>query len=116
MKTVFHVSSPDPHDHHHAMVNVLNLLADDTVSVAGDEVALVANGGAIRMFVESAAEHAEMVGRLEETGVALTACGNALRGQGVSAEDLLPGVDVVPSGVGELARLQAAGYGYIKAP
>jgi intracellular sulfur oxidation DsrE/DsrF family protein len=116
MKAVFHVSSPDPHDHHHAMVNVLNLLADDTVSVAGDEVALVTNGGAIRMFVESAAEHAEMVARIEEAGVALSACGNALRGQGVPAEDLLPGVEVVPSGVGELARLQAAGYGYIKAP
>jgi len=116
MRTVFHVSSPDPHDHNHAMVNVLNLLADDTVSVDGDAVALVTNGGAIRMFLRPTTEHPETVARLREAGVALCACGNALRGQGFSEADLLPGIEVVRSGVGELARLQADGFGYVKAP
>ena len=116
MRTVFHVSSPDPHDHHHAMVNVLNLLADDTVSAEGDDVALVTNGGGIRMFLDPTAEHPDVVARLREAGVALCACGNALSGQGFSEADLLPGVAVVRSGVGELARLQAEGYGYVKAP
>jgi len=116
MRTVFHVSSPDPHDHHHAMVNVLNLLADDTVSGEGDEVALVTNGGAIRMFLEPTAEYPDWVQRLVDAGVALCVCGNALSGQGFSEADLLTGVEVVRSGVGELARLQAEGYGYVKAP
>lgn len=116
MNTVFHVSSPDPDDHHHAMVNVLNLLADDGVSSVDDEVALVTNGGAIRMFVEPAAAHPDVVDRLRQADVELSACGNALRGQGVSEDELLPGVQVVPSGVGELARLQETGFGYIKAP
>ena len=116
MKTVFHVSSPDPHDHHHAMVNVLNLLGDDTVSVAGDDVTLVANGGAVRMLLGETAEHSDVVERLREEGVSLCACGNALRGLGWTEADLLPGAEVVESGVGELARLQAAGFGYVKAP
>lgn len=116
MRTVFHASSPDPNDHHHAMVNVLNLLADDTVSSEDDEVALVTNGGAIRMLLGPTSEHVDLVTRLREAGVALCVCGNALRGQGFSEADLLPGVAVVQSGVGELARLQAEGYGYVKAP
>ena len=116
MQTVFHVSSPDPHDHRHAMVNVLNLLEDGSVPVVGDDVTLVTNGGAVRMLLGETAAHAEFVERLRGVGVSLCACGNALRGQGWTAEDLLPGVDVVESGVGELARLQAVGYGYVKAP
>jgi intracellular sulfur oxidation DsrE/DsrF family protein len=116
MRTVFHVSSPAPADQEHAMVNVLNMLYDETVYEEGDEVVIVANGGGgVRMFVEATASAPDRVEQLREDGVELYACGNALRGMHAE-DDLLAGVEVAPSGSGALARLQDEGYGYVKAP
>lgn len=116
MRTVFHVSSLAPGDQEHAMVNVLNMLYDETVYEAGDDVAIVANGGGVRMFVAATTSAPDRVERLRSEGVELFACGNALRGMDVDDDDLLPGVESVPSGSGALARLQDEGYGYVKAP
>lgn len=116
MRTVIHASSPDPGDQQHAMVNTLNLLGDDSVSSRDDDVAVVANGAGVRMFVEATAPNEDMVAELHEQGVELLACRNALRGMGATDDDLLSGVEGVPSGSGALARLQNEGYGYIKAP
>ncbi|KAB1187241.1 MULTISPECIES: DsrE family protein [Haloferax] len=116
MKTVIHVSSPNPGDQEHAMVNTLNMIYDESVYTPGDDVAVVANGAGVRMFIEATASNPEMVEELRELSVTLLVCGNALRGMGVTDDDLLPGVERVQSGSGALARLQDEGYGYIKAP
>jgi intracellular sulfur oxidation DsrE/DsrF family protein len=116
MKTVFHVSSPAAGKQEHAMVNVLNMLRDETAYEEGDVVAIVANGGGVRLFVTETASAPGLVERLRSLGVGLYACGHALEGMGVTGDDLLPGVEVVPSGSGALARLQGEGYGYVKAP
>ena len=98
------------------MVSVLNLLADESVYGEGDDVAVVANGGGVRTFVAATAAAPDLVERLRSAGVDLYACRNALGGMGADADDLLPGVEAVPSGSGALARLQDEGYGYVKAP
>lgn len=116
VQTVIHASSPDPGNRRHAMVNALNLLDDESVSSPEDDVAIVTNGAGVRMFVEATASNRDLVEELRERGVGLLACRNALRGMGATDEDLLPGVEGVPTGSGALARLQDAGYGYIKAP
>ena len=116
MRTVFHVSSPESGDQQHAMINAANLLADESVYSPGDEIVILANGAAVRMFVEETADHPDMVERLFDDGVSLRACGNALTGMNASDKDLLAGVEIVPSGSGELARLEDEGFGYIKAP
>lgn len=116
MQTVFHVSSPDSRDHRHAMTNASNLLDDDSVSSPEDDVAIVANGAGVRMFVAPTAAHRDSVEDLRERDVAMYACGVTLDGMGASSGDLLPGVERVSSGVGALARLQDEGYGYVKAP
>lgn len=116
MQTVFHVSTARPADQREAMANALNLLGDESVHSAGDEVAVVANGAGVRMFVAATAAHPDVVERLDDLGVALRACRNALRGMGATDDDLLPGVSGVPSGSGELARLQDEGFGYVKTP
>lgn len=97
------------------MVNVLNMLRDESVYEAGDDVAIVANGGGVRTFVAATASALDRVDQLQAEGVARYACGNALRGMHAD-DDLLPGVEVVPSGSGALARLQDEGDGYVKAP
>jgi hypothetical protein len=48
-------------------------------------------------------------------GVEFRVCGNTLNGRGIAADTLLPDVQVVPSGVAEVARLQLKeGAAYIK--
>lgn len=116
MKTVFHVSSPEAGDQQHAMINAANLLADESVYSFDDEVVILANGAAVRMFVAETAEHPDMVEMLLDDGVSLRACGNALASMDATDDDLLAGVEIVPSGSGELARLEDEGFGYIKAP
>jgi hypothetical protein len=116
MQTVFHVSSPAPADQEHAMGNVANLLRDGTTYGAGDDVAVVANGGGVRMLVAVTATVPDRVADLRSEGVALYACANTLEGMDAEEGDLLPGVEAVPSGVGALARLQDDGYGYLKVP
>ncbi len=54
---------------------------------------------------------------LKGQGVEFNVCANTLRGKKVSYEDDLYDVsksDIVPSGVAELAKLQAQGYAYIR--
>ncbi|MFC5368821.1 DsrE family protein [Salinirubrum litoreum] len=116
MQTVFHVSSDDPADQRHALRNVVNLLADESVSGPDDDVVLVANGGAVRLFLSPTTPATATVADLRDAGVALYACGNSLRRLDASDADLLPGVERVPSGVGRLASLQQDGFGYLKVP
>ncbi|AGN00060.1 hypothetical protein L593_00525 [Salinarchaeum sp. Harcht-Bsk1] len=116
MQTVFHVSSPESDVRRHAMVNVTNLLEDDTTAAPDDDVAIVANGAGVRMFVASTAANGELVASLVERGVECFACGASLAKMNAITADLLPGVERVQSGVGALARLQDEGYGYVKAP
>lgn len=54
---------------------------------------------------------------LKDQGVGFHVCANTLRGKKIDYESDLYDVakaDIVPSGVAELARLQAMGYTYIK--
>ncbi|MGA0099332.1 MAG: DsrE family protein [Steroidobacteraceae bacterium] len=52
---------------------------------------------------------------LQDDGVTFYACANTLQALGLTGEDLLPGVVVVPSGVAEIARLQTQeGYAYLR--
>ena len=57
------------------------------------------------------------VGSLKSQGVGFHVCNNTLVGRKISYENDLYDVweeDIVPSGVAELAHLQAQGYTYIK--
>ena len=54
---------------------------------------------------------------LKNQGVSFNVCANTVRGRNVDLKHDLYDVendDVVPSGVAEVARLQAMGYSYIK--
>ncbi|ELY66235.1 DsrE family protein [Natronococcus jeotgali] len=114
IRTLLHLSSADPSDHGTALNNAENLVDDSTVD--NDVVRLVANSRGIFVLVDGESEHADRVRSLSESGIEFAACENSMDGLGVSESDLLSGVDTVPSAVGELAKRQAEGYGYIKVP
>lgn len=44
----------------------------------------------------------------------IVACRTAMQGQGIDPEELRPGVEVVPSGVAEVVRLQHDGWSYLR--
>ena len=111
MDVVFHVSAGDREAVEAAFGNAENLLADESVELG--VVALVANGDAVA-HLRAGSDLASDVTVLVDRGVSVRACGNALERRGLSAAELVGGVEVVPSAMGELARLQAEGYAYIR--
>ena len=114
MSTVFHFSS-GPGEQNHAVANVSNLLADDSVDV--EDVVLVANGRGIELLTTDDSRHPGAVRDLVGKGVAFRACENSMAALDVEPDDLVEGVETVPSGVGELTKLQARdGYAYIETP
>jgi intracellular sulfur oxidation DsrE/DsrF family protein len=110
MRTVFHVSTPA--DVPVVVAKVENLLADETVGM--DAVAVVIDDGETIARLHSDSADADDLRALLDEGVALGVCNNAARHPAVSKSDLLDGVEVVSSGVGELTRLQHEGYAYIR--
>jgi intracellular sulfur oxidation DsrE/DsrF family protein len=107
---VVHLSEKDPDKHRAVLRNVANLRADLGPDVP---VELVVHGPALAVALRTSAE-ARQVTELVADGVAVAACQNTLRSLDMTAEALLPGVLVVPSGVGELARRQLSGWAYLR--
>ncbi|USZ73967.1 DsrE family protein [Halorussus vallis] len=112
MNVVLHFSG-ERGEQDHAVSNVENLLADDSTAV--ESSALVANGDGVALLTTDSTDP-ERVEALAENGVSLLACRNSLDSRGVDESDLLDGIETVPTGVGELAKLQADGYAYVKIP
>lgn len=111
MDVVFHVPSGDPTVHGNALGNVENLLADDTIRV--QNIAVVVNGDGLEMVVRST-DYADRVRDLVDRQVRVRACQNTLDSADRDSDALVDGVEIVPSAMGELARLQSDGYAYIR--
>ncbi|MFB6114090.1 MAG: DsrE family protein [Halodesulfurarchaeum sp.] len=111
MKVVFHHSNDDPALHDRVVGNIANLLDDETITI--DAVALVANSGGLDLLLEDSPERDRVI-ELQQRGVQFKQCSNTIEGTSVTASDLIDGVELVSSGVGELARLQADGFAYLK--
>ncbi|WP_255152775.1 DsrE family protein [Halorarius halobius] len=111
MNVVFHHSNDDPELHDRVVGNIANLLDDETIDL--DAVALVANSGGLTLLLEDSPQR-ERVAELQQRGVQFKQCRNTIKGTSVTEADLIDGVELVSSGVGELSRLQADGYAYLK--
>lgn len=114
MSTVFHFATDDERSQKHALANVANLLDDE--STPTETVALVANGGGIELLARDASASPDRVVALADRGVTFLACENSMAAAGLTADDLVSGVETVPAGVGELTKRQADGYAYIRVP
>lgn len=111
MKTVFHFSQENIDKAGEVIGNIQNLLKDKAVEI--EEVALVVNAEAVKFLKQdSPAEH--HIEGLMEKDIQVKACSNSLENREISADELIEGVETVSSAVGELTRLQADGYRYIK--
>ncbi len=113
-KTVYHIN--DSTVAGLAMNNVKNQLSADTDA----KVIVVTHGKGIDFLLDGAADkngnpYNIAVEELMAKGVEFRVCNNTLVGRKIDPATVLPGAKIVPSGVAELAKLQAKeGYVYIK--
>ena len=128
-KVVYHINYDNPKQQAGALRNVqnhINAVGADNMDI---KIVLHGNGLALLLEPDSLAKlkkfkHANAdeamtakIDSLKDQGVDFNVCANTVRGRKVDLETDLYSVDkkdVVPSGVAEVARLQAMGYSYIK--
>jgi uncharacterized protein len=114
-KTVYHVHDGLTHATH-AMYNIMFQLKGDPKST----IVVVANFEGIKAFTKDAKDamgksFSAWVDDLSVQGVEFRVCQQAMDYFKVTKDQLLDGISVVPSGVGEIARLQSQeGFGYIR--
>ena len=114
MKVVYHVSDAEK------VAFTLGNIRNHIKGVGGPEnvdIVLVAHGPALKAFhgMEASEKVSEMVTGLQSQGVTFEACGNTMRAQSVSLDDLLP--DFFrrdEGGVVRIADLQSQGYIYLR--
>lgn len=111
LQVLIHIDEASAERQHLALGNVTNLLND--VGPGGVEVETVVNGPAISALTASSALVPDL-STLRARGVGLLACRNSMVAAGISGEDLLPGVTVVPSGISHLVRRQHEGWAYVR--
>lgn len=81
------------------------------------KIALVVHGPALKAFQSAAANPIvkQDVDKFRGEGLELNACGNTMKAQKVTVNDLLPGfVAVEQGGVVRIAELQGQGYVYLR--
>ena len=109
-QTVFHLVNGDADEQELTLTLAENLTKDDTIDM--EDVAILAQAEGIDP-VTADGDQSDHVRSLIEEGVSVKACSNTLDMFDLSQTDLVDGVEVVSSGVGELTRLQNDGYAYI---
>lgn len=127
-KVVYHVNYDNPKAQAGALRNIQNHI--NAVGAENLELRVVLHGKGLTLLLEpDQAQYTKLkagnatdkmtakISGLKDQGVAFDVCANTLRGKKIDIEANLFDVseaDIVPSGVAELAHLQAQGFTYIK--
>lgn len=127
-KVVYHINYDDPKAQAGALRNIQNHI--NAVGAENLDLKVVMHGNGLSLLLEpdelanvpkmkqanATPEMMVKIDGLQGQGVRFNVCANTLKGKKISL-DQLHGADessIVPSGVAELAHLQAQGYAYIK--
>jgi hypothetical protein len=128
-KVVYHINYDDPKLQASALGNIQNHI--NAVGAENLDLKVVLHGNGLSLLLEPDSlaklprfKHANAdeqmtakIDGLKQQGVVFNVCENTVKGRKVDVDTDLYNVDpgdIVPSGVAELARLQALGYAYIK--
>ena len=113
LKVVYHLNDLDK------VSFVLGNIDNHFQAVGPDNVtiALVIHGPALRAFHAASAnpDVSKRVGQFSKAGLQMAACGNTMKSQHVTVNELLPGfVAAEKGGVVRIAELQSQGYLYLR--
>ncbi len=127
-KVVYHINYDSPKAQAGALRNIQNHI--NAVGKENLDLKVVLHGKGLSLLLEpDALKNTKLkygnatdiitarIDGLKEQGISFQVCANTLKGKKINYEEDLYDVskgDIVPSGVAELARLQAMGYAYIK--
>ncbi len=128
-KVVYHINYDNPKKQAGALRNIQNHI--NAVGAENLDLKVVLHGNGLSLLLDPDSlskstkfKHANAndkmiagIDGLKNQGVKFNVCANTVRGRKVDLKNDLYGVDqsdIVPSGVAELAHLQAQGYTYIK--
>ena len=98
----------------------MNNVANHVSAQPGVKIVVVAVSTGVRAFTFGAQDaggrpYAEWVDQLKAKGVEFRICQNSMNALKLTQKDLIENISTVPSGVAEIARLQAKeGYVYIR--
>ncbi len=126
-KVVYHLNEYGPQKQTAVLRNVQNHI--NAVGAENIELAIVMHGDGLSLLLypdalsetkmKEANADDQMQARiagLKQQGVAFQVCANTIKGRDVDVDDLydVDDADIVPSGVAEIAKLQAEGYTYLR--
>lgn len=108
---IFQIDSGSPGAIKKTLNNIENLLHDPRLK-GKVQVELIANAQGFAAYVKNNGFEQKLQS-LQQQGVLLAQCANALRELHVDRKDLYPFITVVPSGMGEITIREAQGWAYI---
>ena len=127
-KVVYHINYDNPKAQAGALRNIQNHI--NAVGAENLDLRIVLHGKGLTLLLEpdqasytkfkngnATDEMSAKISGLKDQGVSFNVCANTLRGKKIDVDAHLFDVseaDIVPSGVAELAHLQAQGFVYIK--
>ena len=111
-RVLFALTSPDESDWNLTTGNIRNLIAGFAPEEVQVEVVVYGPG---IVFLKSDTSAAADIKDLQSKHVRFAACANSMRARHLTQPDLVPGAEVVPSGIVEVVRKQEEGWTYIKA-
>lgn len=91
-----------------ALLTAVQLL-DGTGAIKIDHVEIVVCGRAVSELLHGSKLRARL-SKAEVRGVRIVACGLTMKKKKIDPKTLLKGIEIVPNGLIEIIRLQAAGY------
>lgn len=110
MKNIlFHLNKEE--DGKKALNNILNLI--DDLNGDYEEIELVVHSEGVKSFLKES-DLKDNINKVLEKKVKISACQNTLDNLNLSNENLISGIDIVSSGVGEIVKKEDEGYLYIK--
>jgi intracellular sulfur oxidation DsrE/DsrF family protein len=110
-KVVFDLTSADPLDQQ----AVLRWIKEVSAANPQNEMEVVMYGRGLDLVVSGKTTLASAVAEaITASRATFSVCAIAMKNQQVDQSRLLPNVQVVPDGIGELVAKQSAGWGYIK--
>jgi uncharacterized protein len=111
-KVVFDLTSRDTVD----QKNMIRWLKEISESNPDAQMEVVMYAKGLELAVKDKSYVAEDVTRLAANkNITFSVCAVAMKNNNITADQLLPGIHVVPDGIYEIISKQRAGWGYIKA-
>jgi len=127
-KVAYHINYDNSKAQYAALKNIQNHI--NAVGAKNLEVQTILHGKGLSLFLKHTAvkktklqvgnatkKMQKVISKLKEQGVKFKICANTLKGKKIDYKVDLYDIkeqDIVPSGVAELAKLQAQGFSYIK--